>query len=299
MTDIQKIEKRSLIVAACVNLTMAFLGWIAYNLSNSAALLLDGSYSFISFISILFAIKISSIKLSQTKRLPFGKFVYESLYSLVKSLTIVGILIVSIISSASKIIQYINGETLGVLKTNVILVYSLIAVALCFSLSAYHRYNNRKTNNSSSILGTESISSKVDGFLSLGAGIALVAIGFFSIDGSFGFLHYIGDSILVIILVLFMVKEPLKIVKNSFFEMIGSTLQNKEDEDRIENVLKNCFHTKDNYIFKVGSSYLVIVYIGIQNLDKLAVQKLQESKEKAAQKLDENYKNLTIELILS
>lgn len=44
-------EKKALYASAIINLMMAFSGWLAYHFSNSQAILLDGNYSFIAFLS--------------------------------------------------------------------------------------------------------------------------------------------------------------------------------------------------------------------------------------------------------
>ncbi|NOR79333.1 MAG: cation transporter, partial [Methyloprofundus sp.] len=75
---------------------MAFSGWLAYYLSYSQALLLDGNFSFIIFLTTLVAIKISAIKSRRTKLFPFGQFVYEALYSLLKGVMIIGMLLAAL-----------------------------------------------------------------------------------------------------------------------------------------------------------------------------------------------------------
>jgi len=53
------IEQQALKYGAAVNLIMAFAGWRAYYLSRSQALFLDGNFSFLMFISLFVAIRIS------------------------------------------------------------------------------------------------------------------------------------------------------------------------------------------------------------------------------------------------
>ena len=114
-----KIEINTLKFGAIINLIMAIAGWCAYYLSNSQALLLDGNFSFLAFISTLIAIKISSIKQNKSEVFPFGHFVYESLYSLLKGVMIVGILLVALTENISKIIHYLDGKETFVLNTSV------------------------------------------------------------------------------------------------------------------------------------------------------------------------------------
>ncbi len=296
------IEKQALIIGIIINLIMAFSGWIAYHLSNSQALLLDGIFSFITFLSILVAIKVSTIRSHKTTLFPFGQFIYEALYSLLKGIMIVGVLSIAFISNISKITSYINGKNIAILKIDIILIYSILITILCFSLAAYYKYKNYKIKYLSTILQAEYSSAVIDGFLSASIGVALVGINLFSINGSFGFLYYIGDALLVIVLVILLGKTPLILIRNSFIEIAGGTLRNQAEKQTIENILKNYLSTNNllinSYISKTGSSYLIIACINTDALDKIGFIKMQQIKQKIIKKLTNIYQNVMFEIIL-
>jgi divalent metal cation (Fe/Co/Zn/Cd) transporter len=297
------IEKRSLIVGAVINLIMALSGWSAYYLSNSQALLLDGNFSFIVFLSTLVAINISSIKSKKTKLFPFGQFVYEALYSFLKGIMIIGMLLVAFTDNLSKIFHFINGKETSLLNTEVILVYSLLMTLICFGMAAYYKHQNNKVNNSSTILRAEYSAAIIDGFMSAGIGIALVGISLLSPEGSLGFLNYIGDAILVILLCVLLGKEPFILVRDSFVEVAGGTLQNQTDKKNIEDILEKHLSSEklliDSYISKTGSSYLVIAYISAQGLEKLGFEKTKQIRELIINNLKENYKESIFEIVLA
>lgn len=302
MTD-NTIEKRSLIVGAVINLIMALSGWSAYYLSNSQALLLDGNFSFIVFLSTLVAINISSIKSKKTKLFPFGQFVYEALYSFLKGIMIIGMLLVAFTDNLSKIFHFLNGKETSLLNTEVILVYSLLMTLICFGMAAYYKHQNNKVNNSSTILRAEYSAAIIDGFMSAGIGIALVGISLLSPEGSLGFLNYIGDAILVILLCVLLGKEPFILVRDSFVEIAGGTLQNQTDKKNIEDILEKHLSSEklliDSYISKTGSSYLVIAYISAQGLEKLGFEKTKQIRELIINNLKENYKESIFEIVLA
>lgn len=302
MTD-NTIEKRSLIVGAVINLIMALSGWSAYYLSNSQALLLDGNFSFIVFLSTLVAINISSIKSKKTKLFPFGQFVYEALYSFLKGIMIIGMLLVAFTDNLSKIFHFINGKETSLLNTEVILVYSLLMTLICFGMAAYYKHQNNKVNNSSTILRAEYSAAIIDGFMSAGIGIALVGISLLSPEGSLGFLNYIGDAILVILLCVLLGKEPFILVRDSFVEIAGGTLQNQTDKKNIEDILEKHLSSEklliNSYISKTGSSYLVIAYISAQGLEKLGFEKTKQIRELIINNLKENYKESIFEIVLA
>jgi predicted Co/Zn/Cd cation transporter (cation efflux family) len=138
------IERQALKYGAAINLLMAFAGWLAYYLSRSQALFLDGNFSFLMFVSLFVAIKISAIKGKKTELFPYGQFVYEALYSLLKGIMITGVLLVSFIQNTATVFHYISGGEVNILKTDVILWYAIAMVILCFGSALYYRQQNKK-----------------------------------------------------------------------------------------------------------------------------------------------------------
>lgn len=296
-------EKKALVLGAILRLMMAVGGWLAYYLSNSQAILLDGNYSFIAFFVTLIAIRISMIKARRTETFPFGQYVYEALFTFSKGIMIIGVLLMALIMSISRITHYFNGETTDVLSTGIILIYTITMVIFCAILALYCRRQNKKLNNSSIILHAEYLDAKIDGFMSLAAGLALFGIGYVDIEGSFGFLYYIGDAILVILLVLLLGKDPFILVKDSFVELAGGTLQNKEEKKAIEDILEKHLSgdnlLKDSYISKTGSSYFVIAYLNAKGLDDIGYEKLEQMKEQTLQRLKQSYQHSMLEVVLA
>ncbi len=295
-------EKNALIVGAIINVLMAISGWLAYYFSNSQAILLDGNFSFIAFIVTLIAIRISTIKAKTTDTFPFGQYVYEALFSFSKGIMIIGVLLVALVMSISRISHYLNGAPTDALNTGVILIYTAAMVVLCLFLALYCRHQNKKLNNSSTILRAEYTGAKVDGFMSLAAGLALFGIGYVNIESDFGFLHYIGDAILVILLVLLLGKGPFVLVRDSFVEMAGGVLQNKEEKEKIENILSEHFSAellKETYISKTGSSYLVVAYMNGQGVDNIGYEALEQIKIQALDKLKQSYQHAILEVVLA
>lgn len=296
-------EKRALVAGAIINSLMAISGWIAFYFSNSQAVLLDGNFSFIAFLITLVAIRISAIKANRTDIFPFGQFVYEALFGISKGIMIIGVLIMAFTANISRVFHYINGVPTNALNTGVILTYTVIMVFLCTSLALYCAHQNKKINNSSTILRAEYSGAKIDGLMSFATGMALYGIGYVNIEGVFGFLHFIGDALLVILLVLLLGKTPFILVRDSFIELVGGTLQNKTEKDNIESILNNYLnHTdllKDSYISKTGSSYLVVAYINVHALNDVGYEKLELIKKQISRKLNESYQNAMLEIVLA
>lgn len=300
--DSSAIEKKSLVASAWINFLMALSGWAAYSISGSQALLLDGNFSFVSFIAILFAIRIATTKIRRTHILPFGQFIYESFFAAAKGIMIIGMLLMALIVNIDRVFKYLDGQSAQVLNTDIILFYSIIMVLLCFGLAIYHKNNNRKLGNSSTILLAEYTGVKMDGLVSLGVGICLVSIQFISIDGDWAFLHYIGDSLVVIMLVIIFGKGPFIIVRNAFVEIMGGVLQNEEQRQFILSILKKHLEPHklllDDYISKTGSNYLVIAYINSANLSYVGHETIKQIRVDIQTELHEYRKHVTVEFLL-
>lgn len=298
----QLIERKALIVGAATNLFMAFAGWLGYYFSNSQALALDGNFSFVAFITVLLALRVSAIKLNQSTTFPFGQFAYESLFSIVKGLMIIGMLLMALIVNIERVFHYLAGAPASALDTDVIFIYSLVMIFLCFSLAFYYKQQNKSLSNSSTLLLAEYTGVKLDGLMSLGIGIALVSIRFINIEGSFGFLHYIGDALLVIALVFLFGKEPFTLVRNAFIELAGGTLQDTKQKQYIESILAKHLSKGgllvDSYISKTGSCYLVVAYISITKLDTIDGKAITASKEAIEAELNQHYPHSMLELSL-
>jgi predicted Co/Zn/Cd cation transporter (cation efflux family) len=299
---VDHIEKQALRAGAAINLVMAVSGWVAYYFSNAEALLLDGNFSLIGFFSTIAALQIAGIKLETSQAFPFGQFVYEALYALLKGLLVLGLIIMALTSNIIKLLDYLAGKPIPVLQTGPILIYTVFMIVLCFGTAFYLRHLNIKTNNVSTILSAEVTSYISDGALSAAAGVILFAIRFVSINGPLGFLHYIGDALMVILLCGFLLRAPFKLVKNSFIELAGGVLQDKTVSDAINATLRQHLIPEvsltESYISKTGSSYIVVGYLNWTSQTAPDLGKLRAMKAAAATTLQKTYPHLQLETIL-
>ena len=142
----------------------------------------------------------------------------------------------SVISTAVSAYQYFSKGIGTPMHIGPVFPYAIVMVIICFSLGFFHQHQNRKINGCSTILTAESKSNFVDGILSFGVGIAVIPLSVISIDGSLGFLHYTGDFFITTILVLFSIKEPIRVLIASFRELSGASTTDQE----ILMTVRNC-----------------------------------------------------------
>ncbi len=297
----ETVENKALTVGVYINFIMAIAGWLAFYFSNSEALLLDGNFSFISAISTLIATTIAKIRHERTELFPFGKYGHESFFVFIKGMMLIGILIMSFVQNTIKIIDYINGKPIDPIETGIIVYYSIGMLILCFGLAFFYRQRNKVIENASSILSVESKSSMIDGVLSLGAGMTLFLVSLINVESKLHFLIYIGDAILVILLVLLMIKTPILIIKDSFIELAGGILQDRELKKQIEKVIEkhrtDAFAIHYKYIAKLGSSYLVVIYIKVEDKN-VNIELINNMKEKIMDDLLSSLHTVQLEIVI-
>ncbi|WP_052431874.1 cation transporter [Flammeovirga pacifica] len=301
MNSIQKIETSTLRIIAVVNLLMAFAGWYTYDVTASEAMLLDGNFSFIAVLVTIAAEFISRSKHQRTATFPFGKYSYEAFFVLFKGFLILGIILGATFQNTIKILDYITGEEISIIKTGPIVYYIIGMVILCFGMAFFAKKQNIKMNNQSDILRVEVASLKLDGYLSLFSGAALVAFSFINEGSFFGFLRYTGDAIIVLLMCVMMIKSPLNIIKDAFVELGGGVLQDKnlrnDIEDAVLKIVEEEFSEVSVFVSKTGSNYLVLVYLDDET-EKVSIHKVKQLKKEISTTLSGQLDSLSLEFVI-
>ncbi|WP_237156931.1 cation transporter [Photobacterium rosenbergii] len=184
---------------------------------------------------------------------------------------LLGVIISAFTSNGGKILQYLAGEPIAMIKTGPILYYVVAMVAICWGLSAFYYIQNKKLQGNSSMLAVDQKASLIDGLLSASTGAVLVVIGYIQQGSSWDFLLYIGDALLVVVLAISMLGQPVRIIKEAFVELAGGKLQNDQQHQAIAERVKqtltdNGLKAESLNISKTGSSYLVIVGLSLEAL---------------------------------
>jgi len=300
LSQTDQIESSALKIGVLVNLMMAIAGWIAFSLTGSEALLLDGNFSLISSVTTIAAIIIIHKKHKRTSVFPYGRYFYESFFTFSKGILILGLIIAALIQNILKIIAFFEGDQLAKLKTGPILIYMILMIILCFGLAFLYQHKNKKIHFQSSILNVETKASKIDGYMTIAVGIALVLTTFVPESSKLSFLLYIGDSIIVILMCLFLFKTPFEVIKGGFIELAGGSLQDKEAVKEIETLIQNLLpeglKVSNCHISKTGSSHLVLVYAH-SITPTIALETVTQYRNSIHEKIDEKYPNSEVEIV--
>ncbi|MBP5246769.1 MAG: cation transporter [Fibrobacter sp.] len=300
----KQIEMRTLKVGIWINILMGICGWIGYYFASSFALALDGSLCTISAVSFIIALYITRERDVTSDEYPFGIYSLENVYAMLQGILLITITVFSIFESIANIIGYVrNGPgTLESLKLAPLLIYTVGMVFVCAGVWLYYRRQLQKTAGESPILKSETVAAYVDTFVTVGTGIALILMAIVPKDSPFAFLNYIGDSIIVIGISLFLLPPPIRVVTHSFFSLIGRTTQNVTLRNRTESVIKATldpsFKLVKVLLFHVGSSYEVDVSITPQNDAQMNLSKFRETRIALEIELKKLYPNLVLQIFL-
>lgn len=269
------IEQKALKRGNILNLIMAFVGIILFIFSKSKAVLIDGLFSFIQFISVMIAIKISKdIETSSRKQYPLGQYSKETLYVLFKSILIIILLVSSIFSSIMTISTFISDPSLiPEVNLNLIITNGALMTLLCFALYLIYKHYNKKIENCSEVLKSEAIGANIDAILSLGASVAFIL---FNVIPFLKPLFPISDAIIVIILTIFFAYQPIQLLRNQISILTYKRIHYKSEQELMSLIEHNYPEIKiyDIFISKLGK--FTEIYITLSLSGRFSIDELDE-----------------------
>jgi len=221
-----RAERRSLHTYMFTMLGLAVLGFAVYAVTRVSATQLDGVISLINagaaFIAARLAVTSSS---SADADSPYGRLALENLYALFRSLMILGVVIVGVVTNAIKVLDYLISGTGSEPEFGLAAVYTAVVAVICFGLKWNHERNNRSVDGASALLRVEATAAKMEGYISAGicASLILVAVipeGTFLTSAGFN-IKDIADSIIVLILCALLVGEPVRQIRLEFGRLSG------------------------------------------------------------------------------
>ena len=291
----KRIEQNSLIVSSIVNFVIAGAGVWVFLATHIQALFLDCFFSVIGLVSSILAVIISKVSKKRTASYPDGIYFLEPLYAILKSLLTLILLVVSVVATSKAAYEYFaygNGSPMNI---GPVLPYTISMVVLCFGLSFYNAMQNKRTNNTSTILTAEAKSNFIDGLQSLGIGVAIVILNLIDINGSLGFLHYTGDFFVTVILAIMSLKQPIKVLIGSFTELSNGTTRDKEIlrvvrrsvNTHLENLQNKCD------VFKVGMHIKIRITVS-DNMSEELLLKLEKARQQIIDDLCVAYESIEL-----
>ena len=203
--DVLKAERRSLHTYAATMIFLAVLGFAIYGITQVSATQLDGVISLINAGAAFIAARLA---LASTKPAdpenPYGRMALENFYGLFRSLMILGVVIIAVVTNTIKVIDYLITRNGHEPEFGLAAVYTAAVAVICFGLKWNHERNNRRVNGASALLRVEATAAKMEGLISAGicGSLILVAVvpeGTVLTSANFN-IKDIADSIIVLVL---------------------------------------------------------------------------------------------------
>ena len=291
------IEKRALIISSVVNFIIAGAGLWVFLATHIQALFLDCFFSVIALVSSILATVISKASKRRTKSYPDGIYFLEPLYGILKSLLTLALLVISVVATSTAAYEYFALGKGSLMNIGPVLPYTIAMVILCFGLSIFNARQNKRINNTSTILTAEAKSNFIDGLQSLGIGVAIALLYLVDVNGPLGFLHYTGDFFITVILALMSLKQPIKVLFNSFVELSNGTTTDKEIKGRITKSVNAHLDTvvqhKKCDIYKVGMHIKIQISIS-ENVDASTLLALKNARRNIVDDLRKTYEGIEL-----
>ncbi|HFI0144718.1 TPA: cation transporter [Streptococcus suis] len=295
----KQIEARCLTVSALINGLNGLAGLAVYIMTDLNALLLDGVFSLIAFVSSLVAFHISKHSHRKTETFPQGLHFLEPLYAIMKSLATLLLLIFAVLETAATAFAYFVHGIAHKMTTGPVLPYTSIMLFICFGLYGYNRYMNKKIGNISTIIAAEAKGNLIDGLISAAIGIAFLFLAFIPVNSPLQFLHFTGDFFVTVALAVISFKEPLYQLISSFKELAHGTVHLPEIQECLYEILEQYMEETEDvdiHIYKQGMQ--VRIKIHLQDVEHEIMRHLVAKKPHILNTLKQHHEYITVEYSL-
>lgn len=276
INNIQATEKKAVLIALPAYIFMGVAGIYFATLTNSSAIMVDGAFNLINAIVSLLALRITYlIGKGPSKQFPLGWAALEPMFVLLKASLILGIIIMTSISSIYTMYLYAIGEHVEPITMGFVSYYIGLMVVICIGLYFLFKHFFNKSYQQSQILNAEASNAIINAIITSCAGVALILISL--LEGTFlSFLTPIADSIVVLLLNLILVRDPWLLWKNGFEELVGKSAASDLRQNIQKNIGAVLKHDDFGMIMtKLGrTAYIVInINLGSESISGSSVKK--------------------------
>ena len=219
----QGSEARALRLGTVGNAIGAVSALVFYLSSGSDALMLDGLYTAVMAGASVIAGQVSRAALQPRSRAyPFGASGQEPLYVLFRTLVLLGIIAFAMISAAGKVVTYLQGGAIPLVRLDGLGWYFSAMVVLNLWLWQVFVRSWSSVGRNSDMLRGMAMSARFDALISAGTGIALLGSPLL-LNTPLAPLVPIADALLVLVLSAALLGEPVGILKGAVAEAAGSS----------------------------------------------------------------------------
>jgi len=259
--DPGQLERRALWRSVWGNLFFAGLGFGFAASSESEAILLDGFFSLVAFVLSLLTIRVARLVQGPANEwFHFGFAAFEPMLNTVKGLLLLGICGFSMVSAINALMH--GGRALN---PGWALVYAVVA-ALGAGLLAVVQNRAAKATGSP-LLEVDVKNWKIDSLLSAGIGVAFLAAFLLRDSQWSGFLPYV-DPTLVVLLVVIMIRDPIKIVVEGVGELLAvspeESIQRQVRDEFARQVEEYPVRSFNLRMLKAGRTHYLLAHVVVE-----------------------------------
>lgn len=253
-------ERKALMIGLGLNVFSAVIGILFYLWTSSISIFMDGVISLVLSISTFASmVVVSKRKRKKDSDYPFGRYPLETIFVIMRTVLMMGILIYTAYEASITILRWKEGVSPD-LNLNLVLLISYAMLMTGATVLIYVVYSRayKKGGCKSPILKVEMVSAVFDALVTL---VAITSLIVFKYIPFLEPVSEIGDSITAIILSLFYFYEPVKIFLSQFKVLVGKRTL-KEEEKKLREKLSSSFEEirfYDVYIQDYGSSKSLFV----------------------------------------
>ena len=264
-------------------------------IAKSQAILLDGLYNFITLAMALVSLRvITLVEAPETKTRPFGYMALEPFLNLTKSVVMITLLIVFLVTNIQELCT--GGR---IISLNMATLYIFICLVIYAVIILILRKYKKET--SSSILEIEMRNWYVDAFITAGIAISLLVAMVLLHMGYAKILPYV-DPIIVIALVLVSFPVPIKIFVVEFRRLLLVSPENcieAETKEHLQGVInKHGLVNTQVWGLKSGRTYYLFVYAALED-DQTTIEHLDEIRAEIFMELSKLYPKFWADIIFT
>jgi cation diffusion facilitator family transporter len=288
-------ERSALRFSAWGNVFFAALG-LGFGLTTrSEAIMLDGYFSLIAFVMSLVTLRVSRlVTQGEDETFHFGYYSFEPLLNTIKGLFILALCAVALVSAVVSLFRGGREVNLGWA-----VVYSVVAMVGALTLAVAQNRVAKATG--SPLLEVDARNWRIDGILS--GAVLLAFLGAFLIQKTrwSHLLPYV-DPALVAVLIVAVVREPVRIVRDGLGELLYISpppeVQHEVRQRFDELVADYGFQRTHLRMVKVGRvSYLSAHVVVPEGFVLSRIDELDEIRRRIAQGIQELHPSWTVDTI--
>lgn len=251
----ERAERNALYVGLGLNVFSSIVGILFYLWTRSISIFMDGLISLILSLSTMVSlIVVGKRKKGKDENYPFGRYPIETLFVILRTILMMGILAFTIYQAAMTIKSWNEGKNPDLnLDLAALVIYLFLMSGATLLIYLFYRKAYLKGGKTSPILKVEMVSAVFDALVTI---VAISSLILFKYIPFLNPVSEIGDSITAIILSLFYFIEPLKILLKQLKILLGKRTR-QEEEKALKETLSSSFPGivfYDAYIQDFGSS---------------------------------------------